>query len=87
MSNSAYEIEQLRVQSILITNYKTIKERKAFIDGYIACLNNEKKRLKEQHKINIKEINDDFEAQKEEYINNYVKEQYINNYVKEGEKA
>lgn len=79
MSNSAYEIEQLRVQSILITNYKTIKERKAFIDGYI---DNEKKRLKEQHKINIKEINDDFEAQKEEYINNYVKEQ-----LKEGEKA
>tara|TARA_R110001599_G_scaffold134966_1_gene313209 strand:+ start:617 stop:853 length:237 start_codon:yes stop_codon:yes gene_type:complete len=74
MSNSAYEIEQLRVQTILITNYKTIKERKAFLEGYIACLNNEKKKLAEQHKIDIKKINDDFEAQKEEYINNYIKE-------------
>ena len=74
MSNSAYEIEQLRVQTILITNYKTIKERKAFLEGYIACLKNERKKLAEQHKIDIKKINDDFEAQKEEYINNYIKE-------------
>ena len=46
MSNT-FQIEQLRIEALL-TKYKTVKEKKAFLDGYTACINNEKRKLKEE---------------------------------------
>ena len=52
MSNT-FQIEQLRIEAVL-TKYKTVNEKKAFLDGYTACINNEKRKLKEEKKETLK---------------------------------
>lgn len=47
---SSRQIEKLRREAIL-TKYKTLEEKKAFLEGYIACLEYEVKRL-EGEKVN-----------------------------------
>ena len=45
------QIEKLRREAIL-TKYKTIEEKKAFLEGYIACLEYEVKRRLEGEEVN-----------------------------------
>ena len=47
---SSAQIEKLRREAIL-TKYKTIEEKKAFIDGYRTCLENEKRKLEEEKRV------------------------------------
>ena len=47
---SSAQIEELKIEAILI-KYKTVSEKKAFLDGYKTCLENEKRRLEEEKRV------------------------------------
>mgnify|MGYP003152896555 CR=1 FL=1 len=47
---SSIQIEELKILAIFI-KYKTVSEKKAFIDGYRTCLENEKRKLEEEKRV------------------------------------
>jgi len=47
---SSTQIEELRIKATLI-KYKTVSEKKAFLDGYTTCLENEKRKLEEEKRV------------------------------------
>ena len=44
-----YQVETLRVETDLL-RYKTVAEKKAFLEGYTSCLKSEKEKIKEERK-------------------------------------
>jgi hypothetical protein len=45
--SSTFQIEQIKIEAVL-TKYKTLNEKTAFLDGYKACLEKEKRILEEE---------------------------------------